>query len=526
MRNLRTSLVVALSTAVLVLALAPAAQTAQAAQSAQVDGSLHVTPDDYVGGQALTFTGHIGAPGEQRITLQQHLGRSGDGWADIKGFSAQTDAYGAFEFTYPAPSMFGIKYRVVAGGAAVTPAWTFNAKSQDLTLELDGEARAGREFSLLVDTTPSLWGRPDTIGLLPFPGRVLTLERRGGDNEWEHVDDTIADQEGHGRFDVTVAEPGTVVYRVVQEDWTRDGDQVGWFPSFPTYVEVLDPRAPRTVLPAPSDDSAETTSSGTSSRTGAMAPATANGDVATSTASSVNGWAPSVFDFAWVSGESLTSPPYRGTRLQGWWRDYSDGAGRVGKHNGGLVLDSSRKTKEMLGDFGTTMATLEGNSLKFGRWETRLRLKAHESSHADYRALVELVPADEAARAACGVPGITVADMSAHSGLIRYGAVKAPRSWRGKVSVAEVNNRSIAVAVEVTRKHVSWFVDGRVVGTVGRKAVPRVPLTLRMSLVGNGAQEMNHTQLVSDWQRGFTLKRGDKVGSGSAVKRNRYASSC
>jgi hypothetical protein len=51
-------------------------------------------------------------------------------------------------------------------------------------------------------------------------------------------------------------------------------------------------------------------------------------------------------------------------------------------------------------------------------------------------------------------------------------------------------------------------------------------MTLRFSLVGKGQQEMNRTQAISDWQRGFSLDRGRTVTSGKAPKRGSYTGGC
>src|SRR6478609_305458 len=89
--------------------------------------SLAIDPTDfYVGGQAITFSGNIGVSGKRTITLQQNMMRPGDEWGDIDGFSRTTKKGGGFSFTYPAPSMFGICYRVVSDTYA-TPAVVFKA---------------------------------------------------------------------------------------------------------------------------------------------------------------------------------------------------------------------------------------------------------------------------------------------------------------------------------------------------------------------------------------------------------------
>lgn len=480
--------------------------------------SLSVSPNShYIGGQALTFSGHIGKSGRHRIILQSHMNRAGDEWEPIPGFSAYTKATGAFEFKFRAPAMKGISYRVKSG-SAVTPKVTFEALSQDVTLAVSGDAPvAGQAFTIEADTTPYLRRRPDTIGLKPIPGRVLTLQRRVDGDTWETVGEpTTVGTDGMGYFEgVREPQAGTVVYRVRMENWFKGANQIGWFPSFPTYIDIGGPGQPKA---AASVGRAEATAE-------CVQPVV--GDVATATAAGTNKWGASLFDFAWVAGESLTSPPYKGTRKRGKWIDYTDGGGRVNKHNGGLMLDSKRENDCGLGDFGTTRATLKGNALTYGRWEVRLRLKSDEASARDYRTLVELVP-ERASDYCGGARNVTIAEMLPHSSTVKFGVNAKTKQWNGSKSVGDkVNNRSLVFAVEVTKTHMSWFYGGKVIGTVkSRAASSDVPMTLRLSMVGDGSQEMNHTELISDWQRAFTLKRGNKVTSGKALKRSGYTPSC
>ena len=494
----------------LMVTLAPSGHTAMLAPA-----SLRVSPGSgYVGGQALTFEGNIGKSGRNRISLQFHMNRPGDSWVRVAGFSDRTAGNGDFRFEHPAPSNFGTSFRVVSGRAA-TPRWTFEAKSQDLTVEVvGGEAVADEPFELRVDTTPTLRRRPDTIGLQPFPGRELTLQARIDGDSWRTLDTTQVKGDGLGFFTVTEADPGTVVYRVRQEDWTVGASDIGWFPSFPLYVDVRDPR----------DSTQAAPTSALTEQALACSPEPGVPHAAAATASTVNRWAPSLFDFAWFYGESLTSPPYRGTKRKGMWVDYADGGGRVTKQNGGLMLDSKRENDCGAGDFGTTRATLQGNPMTYGRWEVRLRLKSHETNARDYRTLVELVPERESDYA-CGARNITVADMRPRGSTIKFGANSRSKQWNGSKSTGgSINNQSQVLAVEVTRRHVSWFLSGKVIGTVRNRAVSSdVPMTLRFSMVGAGEQEMNATQLISDWQRGFTLSRGKQVRSGKALKRSSYS---
>lgn len=473
----------------------------------QAAASLRVTPGgNYVGGQAMTFTGNMGATGQRTIKLQSYMGRPGDSWEPLDGFKGTTQSDGSFEFVFRAPGMFGISYRVVSGSLK-TNGVKFEALSQDLTLEPLSPPVAGQPFDIEIDTTPSLYRRPTTIGLEPIVGRGLTLQRRVAGDSWQKVGETTVDRNGLGVVTVTEAQPGMYVYRARQEDWTSNGNQIGWFPSFPTYIEVF---ATEASLPPAQDQQS--------------CSQVVVGDAATATAAGTYKWGASLFDFAWVAGESLTSKPYRGTRKRGQWIDYTDGGGRVNKNNGGLMLDSKRVNGCAGGDFGTTRATLKGNAQTYGRWEVRLRLKSDEKNARDYRTVVELVP-ERAGDYACGARNVTIAEMLPHSSTVKFGVNAKTKQWNASKSVGgDVNNRSIVFAVEVSKTHMSWFYAGKAIGTVkSRAASSDVPMTLRLSMEGNGDQEMNHTELISDWQRAFTLKRGTKVTNGKSLKRSRYA---
>ncbi len=495
---------------------------------AATSGSLRVSPDEYVGGQRLVFEGDLGVSGRRKVRLQLNLSRPGDTWNDVNDFTpVWTEADGSFRFGYVAPAMFGIRMRVAGGGHA-TPAWTFHAKSQDLVAHAESGISgvqedvvvADRAFSVVVDTTADLVRRPDSPSPV-FAGRDLTLQSRDADGLWHDVDTSVTDNRGEGEFTYVVADtPGTVVYRVVQEDWTRNGDEVGWFPSFPVQVTVASSveEARGVAAPAPSG-------SGEPSAPIASA-AYRPTDSASTTASQTFRWTPSRFDFGWTYGESLTSPPGRGTRPVGWWLDSSTGTGRAAHHNGGLMIDTERNNKDGVGvSTGTTSALLRDNPMKFGRWEVRLRMKSTDTTDEDFRTLIQLVP-NSAVTASCTDPVITLADVQAHGSAMRMGVVKNGREWRRTERGVKVNGLSHAIAVEVGRRHVTWFLDGRPVGHVARRAaVPRVPLTLRLSMVGDGARPMNRSQAIFDWMRGFPLGNGDQVKRGPKL-RPRAARGC
>lgn len=475
-------------------------------------GSLKVTPSVYVAGQNMTFSGSLGGGGSKPIRLQFHMNRPGDVWTNVVGFGSRTDASGKFRFNYPAPAMWGISYRVVSGRQA-TSAHLFRARSQEVVLSVgnDDTALAGDPFTVEVDTTPTLPGRQD----LPPPviqGRTVTLQKRVNGNRWQTITTALTDSSGMARFPQTVNEPGVVVYRAREEDWTKNGDRIGWFPSFPTYVEIL-------ASPRPTPRVA-------SSQVSAAWPSVAA--ERSPNASSNYGWGATIYDFAWEYGESLTSKPFKGTNRRGRWIDVSDGTGRASHTNGGLGLDSQQKASGGPGDRGTTSVTLKGNPRKYGRWEVRLRSWSRESSAEDYHVKIELVP-DRAADYRCGAQNITVADYAIHTPAVRFGVnTLSNRRWfssKGKVALADVSHN---FAVEVAKDHITWYLDGAPIGTVkSRAAVSDVPLTLRLSLQGKGTTtEMNRTRSIYDWMRAWPIDTGRRVTNGPRMRTDTNAPSC
>lgn len=542
MRNLRIAL--AVSICGLAVSLAPAAALPAepgsrdvSQRQAQRGSSLTSSPATYVGGQAITFAGNIGTPGKRKVTLQLHMNRPGDAWFPVRGFAGKkTAADGSFTFQFPAPSMFGIRYRVVSGKRA-TPPVSFNARIQDVTMWVEGlnpdydlganTAVAGEPFTLAVDASPA--------GAPIFAGRGLSLQRRIDGDTWENLARSSVGADGEARFVGMTAVAGTTVYRVVADEITTGANRIGWIQTFPTYVTVLataptpEPEPTNTPTPTPTETPTPTptptetpTSTETPTLTARVEPAvqtSARRSGGSPTASGRYGWYPILYDYTWEAGQSLTSPPDLGSDRDGWWLDYADGAGRVAKHNGGLFLDSQRGSRGD-GDFGTTRATLMDTSRAYGRWETRLRMTSGESSDSDFRALVELVP-EEGADYACGRRNITLAEVSAYGNSVTFGVKADSVQWTKAKSIPSVIHSSPAVAVEVSKRHITWFWDGKPIGTVKSKAaVSDVPMTLRFSLVGDQSGEYDKTGLHSDWQRGFDIGSGKLTTTGPKLAKS------
>ena len=512
----------AITVMVLCATFAAAGVATPPAASAASKPALNVSPATYVGGQRLTWTGNVGHTGERPLALQFNMGSAvGDQWDTVEGFSARTRADGSFSFSYPAPSMFNVRYRVKAG-AYVSPAKVFNAKTQDLTIRLTGQqpnntnepgrVNAGQKFGITVDTTPNdIYRSPESQGLPVFPGRTLTLQRRDDSATWHTVATTTVGAGGLGQFSGLERPAGITVYRVRQGNYFSGGNQIGWTQSFPLYVLV-----------------GQDAQRWYSTRYGAARPTPASPigprriGAQPTTASQRYAWFPSLFDFAWEHGESLTSTPARGTRIQGRWTDFSNGSGRVQKYNGGLALDSKRYAGAGPGDFGTTRATLHGNAMTEGRWETSLRIRnAFEQGGRAYRILAQLVPA-KASDYDCGRHNITIASISPFSREVRYGVRSGASHWAGAATAAYTPlTNAYNVAVEVGNSHITWFLNSAAIGSVtDTSALPGVPMTLRLSLKGHRRQEMNQTGLISDWQRGFPISTGHQTLSQHKLPRS------
>ena len=484
--------------------------------------SLAVTPETVVPGQAVRFTGDIGKPGKQDVHIQWNMNRPGDVWVDVANTTHKTDRKGRFDFTFPAPSALGlpIGLRVAGAKGLKTPSYQLKARPQELTVSLAGDRAdqpsysvlPGLPFNVVVDTTPAV---RSTLGTPPaLPGRAVTLQQRVDGNRWQTVATGATDADGHATFPVLAPLTGDLVLRAREERWTQGGDQIGWFPSFPTYFSAeLVPGLPD-LRPARAGAAVDT------------APVAERKDPLRPTASQTWGWGGSLWDYDWGFGEDFDWAPYRGTWLDGRWLDTSDGSGRAVPFNGGLVLQS-KLAHTGAGDHGTTTATLQGSSQVRGRWEFRLQGHAWESGPRPYRYLVELVP-EGAPLVACSPESIVVADVTVGARGLRIG-VRSRRSgsvWSGLDAKAYLAEQPFNMAVEVGKKHVTWFRDAKPIATVkGGKAQLGVPLVPRVSLVG-GPEEMNGAQVDSDWQRMFSLDKGTQVKTRKKLARAAYSDAC
>ncbi len=479
-----------------------------ATSSTSADGtswSLTTSPQVFVGGQALRFVGAIPEAPNAKLRIETLTNRPGDEWNLRDEIVATTNSAGEFDFEYAGPSNFGIKYRVRTTTGETSPEVLFEPRQQEVVLALDGGEQqasgtvvSGDTFTLDVDTTPTgrgVMGRPAPA----FPGRILDLQQRVLGDQWSTVATTTASSTGAAQFVLTAGDPGVVAYRVRQDDITDGVNEIGWFPSFPLEVTVVTAgRASRAPAPAAPTTYDDVTGDPSQRSVGA-----------TPLASARYKWGPTQFDFAWESGESLTDPPYRGRNRTGSWLDASNGSGRAAHYNGGLALSSNVSEFAGTGDHGDTSVTLEGNAMTYGRWEFRRRIDVFENVGADYRVLIELVPA-RSQDDHCGANTIVVSDTSYNATRAKMGvsSARSGKSWRGSRKIPRAGDGPHSFGIEVMRDHITWFLDGESLATVKkRRAIPRVPLTPRLSLIGRGDDEMRRTRVIYDWQRGWQLNK-------------------
>ena len=505
-------LLAALTVLLTSIATAPPASTAPPADRRAPSLSVSPANGAFTAGQELTFTGNIGRSGRQKVRLQSNMGRPGDAWKPVPGATARTAASGAFTLRTRAWAMVGIKFRVVGKGGR-TPAWTSQVVHQDLNITASsdglwsGEAVIGSPVRIVADTR--------TMPLLL--GRATTLQQRVGTG-WADVAHGVVGADGLSTFTLTPTAIGTTVYRVRLEEFRRGIGYTGWFPSYPLYVETR----------ASADewwDARRRTAVGGTARTSAdPLPSRAAARAFQSTAAATYKWGTQQFDFDWEQGHSLTDAP-AGIVRRGWWLDESDGTGRTALRNGALHMSSNSEGAGRSGSRGSMWATLNGNAQAYGRWETRMMPMLFGGGTNDYTISLDLVPADPAARR-CGGQDITMLQVRPGTSEVLVGARNlAGTQWIRRVGGVQVANTFHAYAVEVARKKITWFIDGRPVGQVrDRSAVSGVPLTVRVSVTGG--EDMRTTRVLWDWVRGYPMDRGARTPRTTHLTRGTHSLTC
>ena len=246
------------------------------------------------------------------------------------------------------------------------------------------------------------------------------------------------------------------------------------------------------------------------------------------TAAQRYGWGVMQWDFAWEFGESLDSPPYRGADIAaGRWIEETTGTGRAVKYGGGVEFHSALVRKGTNDpDFGSSTLTLEDQPAQRGRWEIKERSYEYEHRGREFAFLIELVPADPA-RYDCGAHNLIIARLSPGTDRVSIGVNAGKEAWTRTFTGYRQNGNHYAFAVQVTGRRITWFINSRAVASVAAAAaIPKIPMTVRMRLVGNGTQEMNKSVVKIDWVRHYDLRRGASTPQGATLSRTGFDPAC
>ncbi|KAA1421138.1 fibronectin type III domain-containing protein [Nocardioides humilatus] len=219
--------------------------------------SLSVTPHTGAYGGTNAHWVVDGLPASQKAWLQRR-GSTTSAWADVDNsfYVGTTNARGHLEFDFPTPAMNAVYMRVVTKGGE-SEGVAFSSKHQDAQLSLAEQSPAEADLPQSVAVGVVVRGevftfKADTANLDDVKqkkpvllGRDVTLQRRtiaGGVVTWTTVATDQVDRDGFADFPNLTggANLSAGDYRVRLEKWTQDGDNIGWFVSFPFDVSVVD----------------------------------------------------------------------------------------------------------------------------------------------------------------------------------------------------------------------------------------------------------------------------------------------
>jgi Glycosyl hydrolases family 16 len=219
-------------------------------------------------------------------------------------------------------------------------------------------------------------------------------------------------------------------------------------------------------------------------------------------------------------GDSQWHDDFIAKQLSDTWKIYdTDGAtdsngqkrspGQVALQHGMLTING---TGDATSDATTGAVELINHGRRYGRWEIRARSKQYSTLGTPYHVIAGLVPDGDRA-SNCGARDINYAEFDIGSNRSRinihnlpdvrlfYGKALHPTEWHD-------------YAVEISKTHISWFVDGRVKMTDKRPAalsgVMLAPTFQIDASAGSGNGSMNKGRMQMDWIRYYTLKRGNQ----------------
>jgi hypothetical protein len=176
---------------------------------------------------------------------------------------------------------------------------------------------------------------------------------------------------------------------------------------------------------------------------------------------------------------------------------------------------------------GTVSARLSGHGRQYGRWEARVRAEQYSRGATPYHVVWELVPTTGYH---CGARSIVLADYALGTGRANMYLRNTPDTQYsyGKSGMALGAGPFHTYAVEVTKDHISWFVDTHVLMTERRdSARTGATYAVRFRLVGTPGATMNPGRMQMDWVRYYSLARpnAQSIAAPQATL-GRYADAC
>ncbi len=152
--------------------------------------------------------------------------------------------------------------------------------------------------------------------------------------------------------------------------------------------------------------------------------------------------------------------------------------------------------------------TASANSVKarYGRWEARVRIRETNHNGRRYRAYWELIPTKDYD---CGAKNIVLSSYRSQDKRVT-GAVRVPDKTQYGFSkrLALHQGWFHTYAVEITKDHISWFVDTKVIHTERRDdALRGIEYRPRFRLQGAKGKKHRTTWLQMDWVRHYDLSR-------------------
>ena len=215
-------------------------------------------------------------------------------------------------------------------------------------------------------------------------------------------------------------------------------------------------------------------------------------------------------------GNAAWSDDFVGPVKRGKWKLNGD----IRNQHGMLTINGGSRAKDVT-------ATVTDHARSYGRWESRVRAQQYSSRYTPYKVVAELIPAGSSY--SCGAKNLVTARYPLGSNVARMAVRTKP------------NNRFVAskkldlrpgpfhtYAVEVTKTHISWFVDTKVQRTERRPAaLSGTTFKVRFRLEATPGKRMNPGRMQMDWARYYTLERKNaKSIAAPQLSRRTYRSGC